>query len=182
MRPAYDISNADCEGRDLVERVYESLRTIASSYMRRERAAHVLQPTALVHEAYLRMARSEDSGWASQTQFVGCAAHVMRQVLIDFARKANARKRKGEFVNWTVTSLAAPQPLAPEDFLSLDAALTRLGTIGSRGGRQARLVELVWLGGMGMDEAAAELGVSRRQANRDWAFARVWLEKELFQV
>lgn len=164
---------------DLIDRVYAQLRRIAASYMKREQASHVLQPTALVHEAYLKMARSGNDEWASQTQFVGCAAHVMRQVLIDFARQANAKKRKGEVVNWTVTSIQAPQPLSPEDLLSLDAALTRLDSMAPRGKRQARLVELVWLGGMGMDEAAAELGISRRQASRDWAFARVWLEKEL---
>ena len=162
-----------------VEAVYGELKGIATRYMRREKASHILQPTALVHEAYLKMARTPSSDWSSQTHFVGCAARVMRQVLVDFARKSNAAKRRGEVVAWTVTSLQAPQPLTPDDFLSLDQALDRLAERQPNGARQARLVELVWLGGMSMDEAAAELGIGRRQGHRDWAFARVWLEKEM---
>lgn len=159
--------------------VYDQLKRIAGSFMGREREAHILQPTALVHEAYLKIARSESKNWQSQTHFVGCASHVMRQVLIDFARKTNAAKRRGERVNVTITSLASPQPMMPEDYLSLDQALTRLSELKPNGSKQARLVELVWLGGMSMTEAATEIGVSRRQAHRYWVFARVWLEKEI---
>jgi len=147
--------------------------------MIREKSTHILQPTALVHEAYLKIARSNSQDWNSQTHFVGCAAHVMRQVLIDFARKSNAEKRQGQVVNWTITSLESPQPLSPEDYISLDDALTKLSQREPNGAKQARLVELVWLGGMSMTEAAVELGISRRHAHRYWQFARVWLEKEI---
>ena len=163
----------------LVSGVYEQLKGIAASFMVREKSSHILQPTALVHEAYLKIARSDSQDWNSQTHFVGCAAHVMRQVLIDFARKNNADKRRGEVVNWTITSLESPQPISTEDYLSLDQALTKLSERKPNGAKQARLVELVWLGGMSMTEAAAEIGVSRRHAHRYWTFARVWLEKEI---
>ncbi len=167
---------------EVISAVYQQLRGIAASFMRREKATHVLQPTALVHEAYLKMARSDSHQWESQTQFVGCAAHVMRQVLIDFARRTTAAKRHGERVNWTVSSLAAPRPMAAEDFITLDQALTQLAAREPNGNRQARIIELVWLGGMSMTEAAEATGVSRRQAHRDWTFARVWLEKEMVGV
>lgn len=164
---------------EVVSVVYQQLKGIAAAFMRREKPTHILQPTALVHEAYLKMARSGSHDFQSQTHFVGCAAHVMRQVLIDFSRKSNADKRRGEIVNWTITSLSAPQPMPPEDFIALDQALERLAAKSPNGARQARLIELVWLGGMSMTEAADGLGVSRRQAHRDWTFARVWLEKEI---
>lgn len=164
---------------DVVAGVYQQLKGIAASFMTRERADHILQPTALVHEAYLKIARSNSHDFQSQTHFVGCAAHVMRQVLVDYSRRSNAEKRRGEVVDWTITSLGAPQPMPPEDFIALDQALTRLAERQPNGSRQARLIELVWLGGMSMTEAAAGLGVSRRQAHRDWCFARVWLEKEI---
>jgi RNA polymerase sigma factor (TIGR02999 family) len=163
----------------IVAEVYLQLKGIAASFMTREKPSHILQPTALVHEAYLKMARSGSQDFQSQTHFVGCAAHVMREVLIDCSRKSNADKRRGEMVNWTITSLSAPQPMPPEDFIALDQALDRLAARQPNGARQARLIELVWLGGMSMTEAAEGLGVSRRQAHRDWAYARVWLEKEM---
>ncbi len=168
---------------DVVARVYGQLRGIAAGFMNRERSDHILQPTALVHEAYIKLARQDDElDWQSQTQFVGCAAYVMRQVLVDFARHSKAAKRRGEHVAWTVTSLAAPDSIPPEDIIALDGALDRLAGRKPSGRRQARLVELVWLGGMSMSEAAESLGVSRRQAHRDWTFARVWLERELRDV
>ncbi len=166
----------------LISVVYDQLKGIAHGYMGKERKPHVLQPTALVHETYLKMVRSASPQWSSQTQFVGCAAYVMRQVLIDFARQTEAAKRKGEQVNWTISSLASPEPMTLEDFLGLDRALTRLSKRKPHGSRQTRLIELVWLGGMSMTEAAAEIGISRRQAHRDWAFSRIWLEKDISGV
>lgn len=164
---------------ELVAAVYDQLKGIAAAYMSREKRAHILQPTALVHEAYLKMVRSGSDRWQGQTQFVCCAAHVMRQVLIDFARKAKAAKRDGEVVDWTVSSLGTAPPMAPEDFIALDRSLEKLAGKTPNGQRQVRLIELVWLGGMSMTEAAAVIGVSRRQAHRDWSFARVWLEKDM---
>ncbi len=162
-----------------ISAVYGQLKKIANSLMRREHPTHVLQPTALVHEAYLKIARSDPHDWNSQAHFVGCASHVMRQVLVDYSRRTNAAKRKGERVQWTITSIASPQPMSTEDFLGLDRALTRLCQMKPHGAQQARLIELVWLGGMSMVEAAAEIGVDRRQAYRFWSFARVWLQKEI---
>jgi RNA polymerase sigma-70 factor, ECF subfamily len=164
---------------ELVSAVYDHLKGIAASYMSREKRTHILQPTALVHEAYLKMVRSGSSDWQGQTHFVCCAAHVMRQVLIDFARKARAVKRDGEVVDWTVSSLGTARPMPMEDYIALDKALEKLAKRTPNGQRQVRLIELVWLGGMSMTEAAAVLAISRRQAHRDWSFARVWLEKEM---
>ena len=178
--PAPHEANSDDD--ELVSAVYAQLKGIAASYMAREKRTHILQPTALVHEAYLKMARSGSSQWQGQTHFVCCAAHVMRQVLIDTARKTRAAKRRGERVDWTISSLGAAQPMPLEDFIALDRALEKLAATTPNGNRQARLIELVWLGGMSMTEAARVTGVSRRQAHRDWSFARVWLEREMVRA
>lgn len=159
---------------------YAELRRLAARQLQHERGARTLQPTALVHEAYLKLGGGgEHSPWESQAHFVGCAARAMRQVLIDYARRGQAAKRRGERVDWTLSSIPQTGAVSPDDFLAIDQALTRLAEQSPNGARHARLVELVWLGGMDMTAAAQELGICRRQAHRDWAWARTWLRREL---
>ena len=159
---------------------YDYLRRLAGRYMRGERPGHLLQPTELVHEAYLKLGRGDDAAlWRSQTHFVACASRAMRQVLVDYARRSKAAKRQAERVDWTITSIEENRALSPDDLLSLDQALNRLAGVGPNGHRQVRLIELVWLGGMDMTAAAQDLGISRRQAHRDWAWARAWLQREM---
>jgi RNA polymerase sigma factor (TIGR02999 family) len=144
----------------------------------REQHAHTLQPTALVNEVYIKLRRENRVDSDGRTRFVACAAHAMRQLLIDFARRRNAVKRKGVRVDVSLSGL--PDDNMPlDDLLSLHAALEKLAGEGPNGGRHARLIELVWFGGLSFTEAAGELGVSRRQAHRDWAWARTWLAHEL---
>lgn len=159
---------------------YAELRRLAGRYMRRERRGHTLQPTALLHEAYLKLGQAgENSPWESQGHFIGCAARAMRQVLVDYARRGQAVKRHGERVDLTLSAIPAPTVIDPDDFLALDQALEKLAQQLPNGARHSRLIELVWLGGMDMTAAAAELGICRRQAHRDWAWARVWLAREM---
>lgn len=159
---------------------YKELRRIADRYMRRERCGHTLQPTALLHEAYLKLGPAgRDSPWENQNHFIGCAARAMRQVLIDHARRGQADKRRAERVDMTLSAIPGPTAVDLDEYLALDQALEKLAGQPPNGARQARLIELVWLGGMDMTAAAAELGICRRQAHRDWAWARVWLAREL---
>lgn len=159
---------------------YQELRRVAARYLRRERAGHTLQPTALVHEAYLRLSRGAGEGaWESQGHFVACAARAMRRVLVDHARRCHALKRRGTRGDWTVEPQPRGGALSVGDLLALDEALERLGRQPPNGARHVRLLELVWFGGMDMGSAAEQLGVSRRQAQRDWAWARTWLRREM---
>lgn len=178
-----------CRERDIDEssmgqglrEVYRQLRNIAKGYMRRERAGHTLQPTALVHEAYLKLHRAEGSDWEHQTRFVAFAARAMRQVLVDHARRYMADKRKGHIdrVPLTMTSIPHSPPLSPEEILDLDQALETLGAQQPNGRRYVSLIDYIWFGGLSLTEAANELSISRRQATRDWSWSRIWLERAL---
>ena len=152
---------------------------VAERLMGRERHARTLQPTALVNEVYLKLRREERIGSEGRTRFVACAAHAMRQLLIDFARRRNAAKRQGIRVDISLSGIPEDRDLPLEEVLALHDALERLASQGPNGPRHARLIELVWFGGMTFTDAAEELVISRRQAHRDWAWARTWLEHEL---
>jgi RNA polymerase sigma factor (TIGR02999 family) len=141
--------------------------------MRRERRHHSLQPTGLVHEAYLRLAGSPDLAWHSRAQFFAIAARVMRQVLVDHARRRRAAKREGCRV--TLTEDAAPAA-APLDVLDLEEALTELAALDPR---QARVVELRYFAGLDVEETAEALGLSARTVKREWQTARAWLQRRL---
>jgi RNA polymerase sigma factor (TIGR02999 family) len=140
--------------------------------MRRERRHHSLQPTALVHEAYLRLAAGHALEWRDRDQFFAIAAHVMRQVLVDHARRRRAAKREGVHV----TLGEADAAMAPLDVLDLEDALKELGRLDSR---QARVVELRFFGGLGVEETAEALGLSPRTVKREWRTARAWLQHRL---
>jgi RNA polymerase sigma factor (TIGR02999 family) len=157
--------------------VYEDLRAIAAAKLRNERSGHTLQPTALVHEAYLRLSEQRRRQWKERRQFFAVASRLMRQVLVDHARARGAAKRGGAATLIAVTSfsqIAAP----PEVFgiLPLDDALTRLALLQPR---LAKVVELRFFGGLDVEETAALLACSPRTVKRDWALARAWLVREL---
>jgi RNA polymerase sigma factor (TIGR02999 family) len=161
------------------EDIYNELRSVAGAYMSREQNSPTLQPTALVNEAYIKLQRERNLAWSSRTHFLAIAARAMRQVLIDLARKRKAKKRAGVKVDITLSSLARTDQFHLDEFDEVHEALNKLGSIQPNGERQAMLIEYVWFGGMSFTEAADHLNISRRQAHRDWAFARTWLERVL---
>jgi RNA polymerase sigma factor (TIGR02999 family) len=156
--------------------VYDELRSLAENQLRRERPGHTLQPTALVHEALLRLVDIPVGDLEGRAHFFGIAARAMRQVLVDYARRRQAVKRGGELNRVTLdTDLAGDDPAAT-DVLDLHEALTRLTAMDEALGR---LVELRFFAGLTLDEAADAMGVSRRKAAKDWSVARLWLRREL---
>jgi RNA polymerase sigma factor (TIGR02999 family) len=163
----------------LVPLVYAELRRIAARYLRRERGGHTLQPTALVHEAYLRMVDQRDAPWQNRAHFLGCAAHLMRNILVDHARRRRAAKRGGGDAQVT---LGAAEEIAngPDvDLVALDDALVTLEAVDPR---QRRMVELRFFGGLSIEETAEVLGMSSGQVRREWTAVRAWLRRELERV
>jgi RNA polymerase sigma factor (TIGR02999 family) len=159
----------------LIEAVYHELRGLARAYLRRERADHSLAPTALVHEAYLKLIDQRQVRWQNRAHFFAIAAHLMRRVLVDHARTRGAAKRDGgERVPLQDIQAVMDPPVV--DVLDLDAALDKLSSVDPR---QSELVELRFFGGLTVDEAAAVMGVAPATVDRDWALARAWLFREL---
>jgi RNA polymerase sigma factor (TIGR02999 family) len=166
---------------DLLAEVYAELRRLAAAQLAREAPGQTLQPTALVHEAYLRLvplAPAESPGTQSveRNRFLAAAATAMRRILIDRARARKAQKRGGGRGRADVDPDQVAAPERPDDLLALDEALTRLA---EKDPRKVRLVELRYFAGLTLDEAAAALDISPATADRDWAFARAWLHREL---
>src|SRR5262245_6885791 len=155
--------------------VYAELRRIAQRFMRGEYSGHTLQPTALVHEAFLRMAGRQAMATSSPTHVRALFAQAMRRILVDHARRKQARKRGGERVRVALDERLL-SAAAEEDLLDLDAVIARLSQLDPG---QAQLVELRIFGGMTVAEAASEMGVSKRTAEREWTAARAWLRREL---
>ncbi len=167
----------DLGARDrLVSVVYRDLHKRAAASLRRERVGHTLQPTALVHEAYLRLVDQRRVVWQNRGQFFGVAAQLMRRILVDRARARKMAKRSGQWARVTVDDAARAIPPANVDVLDLDAALARLATFDAR---KCQLAELRFFGGLSLAEAAEALGISLPTAERDWQAARAWLSKEL---
>ncbi|MDT8340247.1 MAG: ECF-type sigma factor [Longimicrobiales bacterium] len=160
----------------LLRVVYDELRRLAGAQMRGERADHTLQPTALVHEAYIRLVDDSDLVWESRGHFFRTAARAMRQILVDHARRRNAAKRGGGANRVTLDADAGWEEAVTADILDLHRALERLE---ARARPLAALVELRFFGGLTVEEAADCLGVSPRKAAKDWAAARLWLQREL---
>lgn len=159
----------------LLPLVYAELHRVANAYMRRERPDHTLQPTALINEAYLRLI-DEDVDWNSRAHFVGFAAHVMRRVLVDYARARNAEHRGGKLQRVELQDQFAISPEKLEQVSVLDDALNQLE---EKNPRQAKVVELRYFGGLSMEQIGAALGIAPRSAKRDWALARIWLHERL---
>jgi RNA polymerase sigma factor (TIGR02999 family) len=170
----------------LVRLVYAELRRQAQLALRREDDGHTLQPTALVHEAWLRLGDQRGAHWESRTQFFAIAARMMRRVLLDYARTHRALKRGGGAVQVSLSDadgLSEPgarpyegTPLDAVDVIALDEALQRLAILDPQ---KARLVDLRYFAGLSIPEAAAALGVSTATVGREWAIARMWLRREL---
>jgi RNA polymerase sigma-70 factor, ECF subfamily len=160
----------------LIPLVYEELHRLAHTYMRRERENHTLQTTALVHEAYARLAHAQGVRWQGRSHFFALAAKVMRRVLVDFARERRNLKRGGGKVLIPLDGFPAAAPEPSLNLVALDSALERLALLNER---QSRIVELRYFGGLGEEEIAAFLSVSLRTVQNDWRLARLWLHHEL---
>ena len=163
--------------QSLLEVLYADLHRLASSFLRRDRPGHTLQTSALVNEAYLRLAANRSMTVNDRQHYFRLAAHAMRHVLVDYARGRNAQKRD------------APDPVTPapltwvdrgrlEDYLTVDTALQKLALIDPR---QAEIVELRFFGGLSVPETAQTLGISDKTVKREWSCARAWLKGELIQ-
>jgi RNA polymerase sigma factor (TIGR02999 family) len=163
----------DLGARDrLVPVVYQELRRRAAACLHREPRAQTLQPTDLVHEAYLRLVDQQRAVWRNRGQFFGVAAELMRRVLVDRARARLAGKRSGKWARVTLDPGAVIAEALPIDVLDLDAALIRLAAIDER---KSRIAELRFFGGLSLEEAADVLELSLATVERDWQFARAWL-------
>ena len=159
----------------LIEAVYPELRSMARAHLRRERSDHILQPTALVNELYLRLASHRRHEWQTRAHFFGATASIMRRILVEHARALKRGKREHESVHTDIDRLASPV-FDPVPVLELDEALDELSHLSSR---QARIVELRCFAGLTVPEIAAVLGIHARSVDRDWAMARAWLHRRL---
>lgn len=162
---------------ELLPIVYDELRRIASRYLRRESQNHTLEPTALVHEAYLRLIDQRRVRWRNRAHFYGVSAQIMRRILVDHARAERADKRGGRTAHVTIgdVDIAAP-PAHDVDVVALDEALQRLAAFDRQ---QARIVELRYFGGLTIEEVAEVLGLSAATIVREWTVAKAWLRAEL---
>jgi RNA polymerase sigma factor (TIGR02999 family) len=161
---------------ELLPLVYAELHAIAGGYLRRERAGHTLQPTALVHEAYLRLSDKDAPKWKDRRHFYRAAAVVMRSILVNHARDRRRQKRAGDRRRVPLDDTLELIDERAIDLIALDEALERLAQLGPR---QATLVELRFFTGLSIAEAADVLGVSPRTVDMDWKLARGWLRREL---
>jgi RNA polymerase sigma-70 factor (ECF subfamily) len=171
----FGVSNAERPALDAaLPALYQELRRIAKEYLSRERPGHTLQPTALVHEAYLRLIQQHKIDWSCRAQALGIAAHMMRRILVNYAVARKAEKRgAGLRVTAEPADVAEMRPLELEE---LDLALSRLEEIDPR---QARIVELRFFSGLTVEETASAVDVSTKTVKREWKTARLWLAREL---
>ena len=162
---------------ELLPLVYGELRRLAAHKMAQEAPGHTLQPTALVHEAWLRLVTPEQQAqFQNRAHFFGAAAEAMRRILVDRAREKKALKRGGDWERVELESVEVLSPMPDDELLALDEALDRLATVDTRA---AEMVKLCFFVGLTQEEAARELGVSLATAERIWAFARAWLLREV---
>jgi RNA polymerase sigma factor (TIGR02999 family) len=172
------VSRGDERAADqLLPLVYEELRRLAAGYLDQERHGHTLQPTALVHEAFIRLVGKDvDAQWQGRSHFLATAALAMRRILIDNARRKKRAKRGGDGKRVELADCADPHQQEADRLLALDEALTRLAAADSEA---AEIVQLHTFGGLSIEEAGKQLGLSRTAAYRQWAFARAWLRVQL---
>jgi RNA polymerase sigma factor (TIGR02999 family) len=161
---------------DLLPLVYGELRHLAARYLHREPIDHTLQPTALVHEAYLRLVDQREVQWQNRAHFYGIAAKIMRRILVDSARARKADKRGAGWERVSLNEDQTPADAAGIDVLALNQALERLATFDPQ---QERIVELRYFGGLTIEEAAEVVGISAASVVREWTIARAWLRGEL---
>jgi RNA polymerase sigma factor (TIGR02999 family) len=156
--------------------VYAELRRLAAHYLRGERADHTLQPTALVHEAYIRMTKLRDLDWQGRSHFFATAATVMRRILVDHARAQRAGKREALHNALSFEDVFVVSRSRSTDLIALDEVLSKLAQLDAR---RSKIVELRFFGGLSEEEIGAVLGISARTVKRDWRTAKAWLYNEL---
>jgi RNA polymerase sigma factor (TIGR02999 family) len=167
----------DLAARDeLMPLVYDELRRRAKTYLRREPGGHALQPTALVHETYLRLTKQERIAWQNRAQFYGVAAQMMRRILVDHARARRMAKRSGRWARVPLANVVATRQPPDVDLLDLHAALDELASFD---GRKSQVAELRFFGGLSLEEIAHVLHISLATAEREWQAARAWLFSRL---
>jgi RNA polymerase sigma factor (TIGR02999 family) len=160
----------------LMPLVYNELRRLAHHYLRQERSDHTLQSTALVHEAYLRLAGQNPPHWQNRAHFFGIAAHIMRQILVEYARGRSAAKRGGSACRLTLDEAVALPRQMDVDVVELDKALTGLAELDAQ---QSRIVELRFFAGLTIEDTSEVLGISPATVKRDWVTARAWLYRAM---
>lgn len=172
-----DWNNGDKEAKErLLEFVYDELKRQARYLMSRERSDHTLQPTALVHEAFLKMGDAATVVWKDRAHFYGFASHLMRQILVDHARQHAAAKRGNNPIRISTDDIDLPSYERADSIVAIDDVLNRLAKIDER---QASIVEMRFFGGMTNDEIAKVLEISERTVGREWQTAKIWLYREL---
>jgi len=172
-----DWSNGDQAALDeVLPLVYDELRRLADSYLRRERPDHTLQPTALVHEAYLRLIGQKNLSWQNRAHFFGIAARVMRQILVNHALNRNADKRGGHLHKVSLDEAVNFFAERDVNLMALNRALDELEALDPR---QSQIVELRFFGGLSIEEAAEVLGISPATVKRDWSIAKLWLHRAI---
>jgi RNA polymerase sigma-70 factor (ECF subfamily) len=164
---------------ELLKEAYEDLRHLAEYIFRNEPPGHTIQPTALVHEAWMRLADQKQADWKSRSHFIAVAANIMRRLLVDHARKRNAEKRGGGFERIELEEDLLLTTQKDAHVLAVDDALAKLAELSPD---QAKIVEMRFFGGLTSEEIAAVMGVSKRTVDRHWTFAKTWLRKELSVV
>jgi len=163
-------------GAELVPLIYNELRQLAIGRLRHERPDHTLQPTALVHEAYMKLAAQRGARWKNRAQFFAVASQAMRRILVDHARTQQRTKRGGNQLKCALEEVYVVSPLISEGILAVDESLTRLEKLDKR---QARIVELRYFIGLTTEETAEALGISAKTVTREWNVARAWLSADL---
>jgi RNA polymerase sigma factor (TIGR02999 family) len=171
-----DVQQGSANAEQLLSLVYDDLRQLAASRLARERPGQTLQATALVHEAWLRLVQNQNAQWNSRNHFFAAAAHAMRRILVENARRKARLKHGGEFQRVDLTDLDIASPMPDDELLALDEALELLSRTDPEA---AELVQLCFFAGLTQAEAAEQLGISRATAERTWAYARAWLYKEI---
>jgi RNA polymerase sigma factor (TIGR02999 family) len=176
-RILHDLQSGNAvSAEQLLPIVYEELRKLAAHKMAQEPTGHTLQPTALVHEAWLHLGGDAQPAWQNRAHFFGAAAEAMRRILVDRAREKKALKRGGNQERVNIDGLELASPMPDDELLALDEALDRLATVDTRA---AEMVKLCFFVGLTQEEAARELGISLSTAERVWGFARSWLLREV---
>jgi RNA polymerase sigma factor (TIGR02999 family) len=161
---------------DLVTAVYDDLRRLAARHLQGERRDHTLQPTALVHEAYVKLIGQRENKWQDRQHFFAVMSTLIRRILVDHARSRDAAKRGGDRARHTLDDADAPALRTDCDLVELDEVLERLASIDPN---QARIVEMRFFGGLAMAQIAEALGIGRRTVDREWACARAWIHRQL---
>ena len=172
-----DWNGGDHEAKErLLPFVYDELKRQARFFMARERSNHTLQPTALVHEAFLRLSEQSGVDWQNRSHFYGIASRLMRQILVDHARAHAAEKRGSSTIHFSIDDVQIPVEERAGSILALDEVLERLAAFDER---QAKIIEMRFFGGMSNQEIAEALDISERTVGREWQSARLWLYREL---